>query len=268
MRDQAGTLALLDVDHFKRFNDVYGHRAGDEVLRIVAKILHARLHPHGLVARFGGEEFAVILDGCPIDKAKELIESARIAIGPRDIQFQDKRLRVAASAGVAELIPGGESMEDWLQRADDAMYRSKELGRNCGHWMDGNVPIRIESPRPSAPFARVASAEVDGEGIPNRSHSLPRAMTRRGEAPVGDVHRLPPTPPENAARAIRSHCIGLSSRPRDVGRRIRRSSRPNWLERLDLRDGHCLRPRERAAAMRSLLPIVRATCARGSSRMR
>ncbi len=140
---QAGTLALLDVDHFKQFNDLYGHRAGDEVLRIVANVLHTRLHSYGLVSRFGGEEFAVILDGCPIDQATQLIESARIAIGERDIQFEDKRLRVAASAGVAELIDG-ESIEDWLQRADDAMYRSKEAGRNCGHWMDGVNPVRIE----------------------------------------------------------------------------------------------------------------------------
>ncbi len=72
---KAGTLALLDVDHFKQFNDVYGHRAGDEVLRIVAKVLHARLHPYGLVARFGGEEFAVIIDGRSVEQCKELIES-------------------------------------------------------------------------------------------------------------------------------------------------------------------------------------------------
>ncbi len=146
---KAGTLALLDVDHFKRFNDVYGHRAGDEVLRIVAKVLQSRLQPHGLVARFGGEEFAVILDGCPIDQAKELVESARIAIGQRDIPFEDKRLRVAASIGVAELT-GDETIETWLQRADDAMYRSKEAGRDCGHWMDGEHPIRIQ-PQPASP---------------------------------------------------------------------------------------------------------------------
>ena len=64
----AGTLALLDVDLFKQFNDVYGHRAGDEVLRVVANVLHSHLQPFGLVARFGGEEFAIILDECPISE--------------------------------------------------------------------------------------------------------------------------------------------------------------------------------------------------------
>ena len=82
---QAGTLALLDVDHFKKFNDVYGHRAGDEVLRIVANILHSRLQSYGLVARFGGEEFAIILDGISVEDAKILVERARIAIGEREI---------------------------------------------------------------------------------------------------------------------------------------------------------------------------------------
>ncbi|MCG8648431.1 MAG: GGDEF domain-containing protein, partial [Pirellulales bacterium] len=87
---QPTSLALLDVDHFKQFNDVYGHRAGDEVLRVVANMLNVRLESHGLVARFGGEEFAVVMDDCPIETARDLIESVRIAIGQRDIQFEDK----------------------------------------------------------------------------------------------------------------------------------------------------------------------------------
>ncbi|TWU58106.1 GGDEF domain-containing protein [Rubripirellula reticaptiva] len=139
---KAGTLALLDVDHFKKFNDVYGHRAGDEVLRVVASILHSRLDKYGIVARFGGEEFAVILDGCRVDQAKDLVDAARAAIGAREIVFEDKRLCVNASAGVAELQTG-EAPENWLQRADDGLYRSKEAGRNCSHWMDGTTPIKV-----------------------------------------------------------------------------------------------------------------------------
>ena len=76
-----GTLALLDVDLFKQFNNVYGHRAGDEVLRVVANVLHSHLQPYGLVARFGGEEFVIILDECPISEAASKIEQARAAIG-------------------------------------------------------------------------------------------------------------------------------------------------------------------------------------------
>jgi diguanylate cyclase len=146
---QAGTLALLDVDHFKKFNDVYGHQAGDEVLRIVANILHSRLHSYGLVARFGGEEFAIILNGIPVEKAKSLVERARIAIGERDMMFENKRLRVSASIGLAQYGQGVqngqvESIAHWIQQADEALYRSKDAGRDCGHWMDGSTPVQID----------------------------------------------------------------------------------------------------------------------------
>ncbi|MGI9472797.1 MAG: GGDEF domain-containing protein [Rubripirellula sp.] len=140
----AGTLALLDVDHFKNFNDVYGHRAGDEVLKVVANVLHSHLHVHGLVARFGGEEFAIVLDECDIEQGRALIEKARIAIGQRVIEFEGEQLRVAASAGVADLREK-ETAEAWLQRTDDGLYCSKEQGRDCGHWMEGTTPHRIES---------------------------------------------------------------------------------------------------------------------------
>lgn len=148
--EKAGTLAILDVDHFKKFNDVYGHRAGDEVLKVVAGILHARLHNQGIVARFGGEEFAIVLDGCPIEKAMHLVDQARAAIGAREISFEDKRLRVTASAGIAQLGTG-ESPEGWLQRADDGLYKSKEAGRDCSHWMNQDEPILVQrAPEPKS----------------------------------------------------------------------------------------------------------------------
>lgn len=140
---EARTLALLDVDHFKKFNDVFGHRAGDEVLRVVANILHTRLQSYGLVARFGGEEFAIILDGVPASQAKSMVEQARLAIGERDIPFENQRLRVSASVGMAE-YEAGQSIADWIQRADEALYYSKDVGRDCGHLMVRQNPVRID----------------------------------------------------------------------------------------------------------------------------
>ena len=122
----AGTLALLDVDCFKKFNDIHGHQAGDEVLRTVASILHSRLQSHGLVARFGGEEFAIVLDGTPVEQATVVVEQARIAIGQREVLFENHPLRVSASIGLAELEPC-QSIADWIQQADEALYRSKDL---------------------------------------------------------------------------------------------------------------------------------------------
>ena len=137
-------LAMLDVDHFKKFNDVHGHRAGDEVLRVVAGMLHSRLQKHGLVARYGGEEFTIVLDGYEIEKAAELVEAARIAISQREILFEEKRLRVTVSVGIAQLeTSNNESLEQCIQRADDGLYQSKESGRDCGHWMAHKTAHRI-----------------------------------------------------------------------------------------------------------------------------
>ncbi|TWU59080.1 putative diguanylate cyclase YdaM [Rubripirellula tenax] len=175
----AGTLALLDVDHFKKFNDVYGHRAGDEVLRVVAGILHSRLDKYGIVARFGGEEFAAVLDGCPVDRAKELVDAARVAIGEREIVFEEKRLRVTVSAGVAQLS-AGEAAEGWLQRADDGLYRSKEAGRDCGHWMDGTTPIKITPAKSTASNEKSDSASdaaATGTAVTAIEAAKPKAKT-------------------------------------------------------------------------------------------
>lgn len=140
--EHAGVLALLDVDHFKKFNDDYGHRAGDEVLKVVANLLHSRLNEFGLVARYGGEEFAVVLDGYDLETAAPIIDRARAAIGERSIEFEGQELQVTASAGVAQLRPE-ESIEGWLQRADDGLYQSKEAGRDCGHMMTDDGAAKI-----------------------------------------------------------------------------------------------------------------------------
>ncbi|MEM9826779.1 MAG: GGDEF domain-containing protein [Planctomycetota bacterium] len=140
----AGCLALLDVDHFKKFNDTYGHLAGDEVLKVVASVLHQKLNNYGLVARYGGEEFALILDGVSASQAAILADDVRAAVARRKIVFEQQTLSVTVSMGVAQLMPG-ETIEQWIERSDLALYASKEAGRNCGHWMDGNDPVKIEA---------------------------------------------------------------------------------------------------------------------------
>ena len=151
----AGVMALLDVDHFKKFNDVYGHQAGDEVLRVVAGLLHHRLHDQGIVARYGGEEFAVVIDSQTVDAAAPIIEQVRQEVGQRIFEFEGKKLSVSVSMGLAALR-AGDTIKTWIERADEGLYKSKAAGRDCGHIMasdgairvsiDGNMAEPVESP--------------------------------------------------------------------------------------------------------------------------
>ncbi|EGF24068.1 GGDEF domain-containing protein [Rhodopirellula baltica] len=161
---RAGVLAVLDVDHFKKFNDTHGHRAGDEVLRVVSQLLDARLQPHGMVARFGGEEFVMLLHDKTLAEAVELIEQTRAAIGTREVRFEGKCLKVKASVGIGALEPQ-QSPQEWLQRVDEALYRSKEVGRDCAHYIDqqrfvraGELPSETSAEEPTAePASKVAT---------------------------------------------------------------------------------------------------------------
>ena len=140
--DRAGTLVLLDVDHFKPFNDEYGHRCGDEVLKVVAQLFHARLKSYGIVARFGGEEFAVIIDGYRVEECENIVESARVAISQQIVDFEGNELQVTVSMGVAQPLEE-DTLAQWIERADAALYHAKNHGRNCGYAMDNFTPRLI-----------------------------------------------------------------------------------------------------------------------------
>ena len=121
------SLILLDVDHFKSFNDNYGHLVGDQALRKVADVLQSMSSPDDLVARFGGEEFCVLLPGCGPDSALRIADSIRLVIA--DTRMEPRRLTV--SLGVATNSSEVSSPQALLHLADEAMYRAKQSGRNC-----------------------------------------------------------------------------------------------------------------------------------------
>ncbi len=129
-----GTLLFIDLDHFKVVNDCHGHEAGDAALCRVASLLRATVRPADLIARFGGDEFAVWLDGADELAAAERAESLRVD-GPFALAHPDDRLQVkmTLSIGIATRWPGrDEDIELLIQRADQAMYKVKRAGR--GHW--------------------------------------------------------------------------------------------------------------------------------------
>lgn len=126
-------LVMLDIDHFKRINDNHGHLMGDRVLAAVGEVLKASVQQPGhLVARYGGEEFAIVMPNATLQQTAELAENVRArtkAMKLRNRTTNEVVLTVTVSAGAATL-QAGESGTEWIARADAALYRSKEGGRD------------------------------------------------------------------------------------------------------------------------------------------
>lgn len=122
------SAVMMDLDHFKRVNDTYGHPAGDEVLKTAAGIVSEAIRREDLAVRFGGEEFLIVLPGARRLHARLLAERLRERLAAARFEGLDA-LHVTCSLGVAERAMF-ESVEQWMDRADKALYRAKERGRN------------------------------------------------------------------------------------------------------------------------------------------
>lgn len=125
------TLIILDIDHFKRFNDTYGHLVGDEVLRQVARVISAQMGARGVVARYGGEEFSVLISES-VQVAVSLVEDIRQAVAQHDFTFEDYKIQgITLSAGIANYPEHADTDKELLDKADQALYwGSKQRGRN------------------------------------------------------------------------------------------------------------------------------------------
>ncbi|MNZ12763.1 Response regulator PleD [compost metagenome] len=144
-------LAVIDIDHFKRVNDGYGHLAGDKVLKIIAGELGRRLRKTDFIARFGGEEFVLLLPSTPLQGGEQLLESLRAAIAACPFHFKGERVSITLSAGLAAM-GAGEPADAAFQRADQALYRAKHQGRDR---------VELASPRPDA-----GRNDADPRGMP------------------------------------------------------------------------------------------------------
>jgi diguanylate cyclase len=125
-------LLLVDIDHFKRFNDTYGHQTGDQVLRLVAMTLKSNIKGKDVVARYGGEEFAAILPSTDLEGAVILADNIRKAIQAKELlkrSTNEKLGRITASFGVA-IFQADDLPSSFIERADRCLYAAKHAGRN------------------------------------------------------------------------------------------------------------------------------------------
>jgi diguanylate cyclase len=125
-------LLLADIDHFKQFNDTYGHQVGDQVLRLVAQVLTKTVKGRDLAARYGGEEFGVVLPQTDLEGARKLAEQIRLTVANNRIRLKSSRQdlgTITLSVGCAQYLPG-ESLVELIERADAGLYQAKREGRN------------------------------------------------------------------------------------------------------------------------------------------
>ena len=193
------SLLMIDVDHFKKFNDQHGHQAGDEVLRGVAQVLRNTMREMDLVTRYGGEEFALILPVTNLSEALSAAERARAAIAQSQFTFESTQLSVQVSVGAAQVL-GTDDQAGLVKRADAALYASKSGGRNCVHYHDGEIcRSAADSPEVQA-ASRLAAAEAS----PSR-----RTPGQQAGAAANATNHADDTRPAHGASDLTIFCTGL-----------------------------------------------------------
>lgn len=129
-REKPSTAMMLDIDHFKRINDTYGHQAGDKVIHALAQLVKRCIRETDLAGRYGGEEFAVILTDSTVKNATIVAERIRRFAQRLTVEHEGSEISFTVSLGLAQLEVDSKSSMAWLEQADQALYAAKEGGRN------------------------------------------------------------------------------------------------------------------------------------------
>jgi len=129
--EQPLSMIMFDIDHFKGFNDRYGHQAGDEILKNAVQIAKGQLRECDIFARYGGEEFVMLLPNSNIHEAAKAAERIRESIDVYQMDLKGNMVNITISIGVTECLASTETLDQLIQHADRAMYAAKDAGRNC-----------------------------------------------------------------------------------------------------------------------------------------
>jgi len=125
------SLVMFDIDHFKKVNDTFGHLAGDQVLKHLAITIKSKIRREDLFARYGGEEFAIVLPEIDGYNAHQFAEKVRRIVEATDFRFEQTKIDVTVSMGVATLDADTSDAAALIKRADERLYEAKGAGRNC-----------------------------------------------------------------------------------------------------------------------------------------
>jgi len=125
------SILMIDIDHFKEINDTYGHPVGDTVLRKMPKLIRQGLREPDIIGRFGGEEFVLTMQNTKKVTAKDIAEAIRTRVEITDFVFEGQKIPVTISIGCASRGSGALSWDGLFKKADQALYTSKNEGRNC-----------------------------------------------------------------------------------------------------------------------------------------
>lgn len=190
------SLIMIDIDFFKKFNDTHGHHAGDAVLKGVAKTISKALRENDVVARFGGEEFGIVLPQTTLSEACPVVERVRKAVEGARFQCDGKLLNCTISLGLAQF--GKEDTDElFVRRADDALYAAKKGGRNRGYLHNGQECVPVAEPgQNAAPSGELNNAQL----VERRKFSLKQRVApySGGNCPSQD-------------KFVEVHCRDLSS---------------------------------------------------------
>jgi diguanylate cyclase (GGDEF)-like protein len=121
---------MLDIDYFKSINDTYGHHAGDVVLKVFSETARTALRVNDVFGRLGGEEFAALLPQTGLEEGLEVAERLRAAFAALSVRVDEAVISFTVSLGVTQVRASDRDMEEVLNRADEALYRAKRMGRN------------------------------------------------------------------------------------------------------------------------------------------
>lgn len=207
------SLIMVDADYFKRFNDQYGHQAGDATLRRIAFRLTQSMRDVDIVARFGGEEFGVILTGMAAGDAKRAAECVRASIEEDRFEFEGKQLKVTVSIGLAT-CHRNEDAPALIKRADAALYGAKQGGRNAAFFHDGRFMERITAETLAAAASLLSLDEVqqliDDSNKPSKDHCDKREHVRNQFSGVQAIapYVFGPLPAETEFHNVQ--CLDLS----------------------------------------------------------